>query len=95
MKRALLCLLLVVAGCITTTTPDGTTTRQTDIAATIAVMESTLALLEQGYAMYLEQLERADGIEAQRLEQRAAAQQERIRLVQDALMALYCQQVAE
>lgn len=90
----LLVLLLPLAGCITTTQPDGSVTRQADIAATIAITEQTLHLLETTYAMYLEQAERGDAIEAARAQARAAEQAERIAAIQDILEMLYRQQAA-
>jgi len=91
----LLCVLLPLSGCITTTHPDGTVTRQADVAATIAITEQTLHLLETSYAMYLEQAERGDAIEAARAEARAAEQAERMAALRELLSALYAQQQAE
>ena len=88
----LLCLLLPLAGCITTTHPDGTVTRQADVAATIAITEQTLHLMEISYAMYLEQAERGDAIAAARAEARAAEQAERMAALRELLATLYAQQ---
>lgn len=88
----LLCVLIPLSGCITTTHPDGSVTRQADIAATIAITEQTLHLLEISYAMYMEQAERGDAIEAARAEARAAEQAERMVALRELLAALYAQQ---
>ena len=91
----LLCFLIPISGCITTTHPDGSVTRQADIAATIAITEQTLHLLETSYAMYLEQAERGDAIEAARAEARAAEQAERMAALRELLASLYAQQQTE
>ena len=91
----LLCVLIPISGCITTTHPDGTVTRQADVAATIAITEQTLHLMEISYAMYLEQAERGDAIEAARAEARAAEQAERMAALRELLASLYAQQQAE
>ena len=88
----LLCVLIPLSGCITTTHPDGSVTRQADIAATIAITEQTLHLLEISYAMYMEQAERGDAIEAARAEARAAEQAERMAALRELLTGLYAQQ---
>lgn len=88
----LLCVLIPISGCITTTHPDGTVTRQADVAATIAITEQTLHLMEISYAMYLEQAERGDAIEAARAEARAAEQAERMAALRELLASLYAQQ---
>lgn len=90
----LLCVLIPLAGCITTTHPDGSVTRQADIAATIAITEQTLHLMESSYAMYLEQAERGNAIEAARAEARAAEQAERMAALRELLVTLYAQQQA-
>ena len=91
----LLCVLLPLSGCITTTHPDGSVTRQADVAATIAITEQTLHLMEISYAMYLEQAERGDAIEAARAEARAAEQAERMAALRELLASLYAQQQTE
>lgn len=88
----LLCVLIPLSGCITTTHPDGSVTRQTDVAATIAITEQTLHLLEISYAMYMEQAERGDAIKAARAEARAAEQAERMAALRELLASLYAQQ---
>lgn len=93
MTRLIAALLLIVtSGCVTTY-PDGTVSRP-DTAAVIATMESTLALLEQGYAAYLDRLERADVAEAARLERDLDLQRERIELIRQTLDGLYRRQGA-
>ena len=84
--------LLVGGGCITTTAPDGTITRQADLAATIAITEQTLHLVEVGYAMYLELPERGAMIEAARSRARASESAERMAVLRDLLTTLYVQQ---
>lgn len=91
----LLCVLIPLSGCITTTHPDGSVTRQADVAATIAITEQTLHLLEISYTMYMEQAERGDAIEAARAEARAAEQAERMAALRELLASLYAQQQTE
>lgn len=95
MKRLAVCLALILVGCITTTTPDGATTRTVDLQATIALTELALASAEQAYDLWLQQQEQRDERAQLDYQREAAIRQERIELLRGTLMGLYRRRVAE
>mgnify|MGYP007064315849 CR=1 FL=1 len=80
--------LLVSGGCVTARTPDGGVETHADVTATIDIMEAALRVLEDGYDVYLDRLDRADAAERDRLEREMEAREDRIAAIRDALEVL-------